>query len=1000
MSGKYWAFISYSHQDEAWATWLHRALETYRVPRRLAGRTTDAGVIPQRLFPIFRDRDELPSSHELGAVINRALADSRNLIVVCSPRSATSKWVNEEIKAFRALGRSHRIFCLIVDGEPHAAANPGHAFSECFAPALRGDADFEPIAADARPRKDGKDGAKLKLIAGLLGLGLDELKQREKQRRFWQRVQQVAAAIVIAGVLGGSWQWFLSQRAAREKEILVERLVENGRLELLDGREARAAVYLNEALKLGQDTVPVRFMLGQAMRAVDAQDGVRVRHGGGHVRRAAFSPDGKRFILIVDLGEKVVGKVYDATTGAEQAVLEGVPAYPRIVQFLPDGERVLVSGFNQSDAVSRVEAAPATGVWTLGRAEPVLALTGGPGRIGTPLDRERERLVVVDPAGGLEIWAVASGQKLQAIATERLFAAATYSADGSLLAAADSAGNVDLWSADGFSRVGALPGFEGQAVVGIQFTPDGRRVLAFSQFGDVRVWDVQQRKQVLAFAADPAWIGGLVFSADGRRFLTIGGEGYKVWSAARGVLLLSRELSEAWYATAALSPDGNFLYTADTASAVSEIWAVRSRSRLHSLDLHTAGVTAVAVDAGGERLLLASMDGTAEIWSTAINPVAGKELQGEVPYSVRFDPATPNLLIAGGNFQRGRAMLVTPAFSIGRTFEGHDTVVRATALDPSGSRLITGAYDGSSALWNLRTGERINLLPHQRGAVHRAEFSPDGARAAVASYSDQIGTYAAGLLFAGDTGAPIAELVHERPIYRLSFSPDGSRLATASEDGTIKLWSAKDGAMLRTLKGHTGAVLAASFDPAGRRLVSTGQDNSIRLWDVEAGNSLGALVDPAVGTGLHAIFAPDGAAVAVGTREGHVLLWEPGTGRLRALKGHQADVVEVHFLHEGRILLSHSWDGTVRAWDPVAGMELARVAAPGGVLNAMDVSADSTRLAVASSTYYAGVWSIAPEARSSDEIAAILRCRSIWMLADGQLAPRQAAAEDCPVAGP
>jgi len=64
-SFKYRAFISYSHKDEAWATWLHRAIERYRVPRRLVGRTSRDGSVPRRLFPIFRDREELPTSADL-----------------------------------------------------------------------------------------------------------------------------------------------------------------------------------------------------------------------------------------------------------------------------------------------------------------------------------------------------------------------------------------------------------------------------------------------------------------------------------------------------------------------------------------------------------------------------------------------------------------------------------------------------------------------------------------------------------------------------------------------------------------------------------------------------------------------------------------------------------------------------------------------------------------------------------------------------------------------
>src|SRR5678809_538474 len=93
-SPRFRAFISYSHQDELWAQWLHKALESYRVPRKLVGQTTAAGVIPERLAPIFRDRDELPSATDLNRKVNEALGESANLIVVCSPRSAASRWVN------------------------------------------------------------------------------------------------------------------------------------------------------------------------------------------------------------------------------------------------------------------------------------------------------------------------------------------------------------------------------------------------------------------------------------------------------------------------------------------------------------------------------------------------------------------------------------------------------------------------------------------------------------------------------------------------------------------------------------------------------------------------------------------------------------------------------------------------------------------------------------------------------------------------------------------
>ncbi len=201
---RYRAFISYSHHDSSWAQWLQRALETYAIPSRLVGLKTEAGVIPARLVPIFRDRDELPSATDLSREVNDVLAQSNNLIVICSPHSAQSHWVDQEVRAFQRLGRTDRIFCVIVDGEPGASAWAGREHDECFAPALRQRLDengkptgehFEPIAADARPHRDGKANVRLKLIAGMLGVDLDDLKHRERRRRRWRW-----AAVAVAGI--------------------------------------------------------------------------------------------------------------------------------------------------------------------------------------------------------------------------------------------------------------------------------------------------------------------------------------------------------------------------------------------------------------------------------------------------------------------------------------------------------------------------------------------------------------------------------------------------------------------------------------------------------------------------------------------------------------------------------------------------------------------------------------------------------------------------------
>jgi tetratricopeptide (TPR) repeat protein len=244
-AGGYVAFISYSHKDAAIGRWLHRKLEGYRLPKRLAGTQGEDGEVPARLTPIFRDRDELPAAGDLSERVRAALAVSRNLIVLCSPHSAASPWVAREIETFRELHPDRPIFTAILEGEP----------GECFAPALR-EGGVEPLAADLRREGDGRRLGLLKLVAGLSGVGLDALVQRDAQRRVRRVTYVTAAAITAMLVMALLTAVALNAQAEAERqrgeaEGLVEfmltdlrdRLKGVGRLDVLTAVNQRAWDY-------------------------------------------------------------------------------------------------------------------------------------------------------------------------------------------------------------------------------------------------------------------------------------------------------------------------------------------------------------------------------------------------------------------------------------------------------------------------------------------------------------------------------------------------------------------------------------------------------------------------------------------------------------------------------------------------------------------------------------------------------------------------------------
>ena len=262
---RYYAFLSYSHQDKELADWLHRELERFRVPSALAGRLTATGVVPRRLTPIFRDQHDLSAGDDLAVEIEAALAASQFLVVLCSPRAASSRWMNLEIESFKRTRPEGCVLAAVAAGEPFASDMPGREEEESFPPALRYKYDrrghrtakrAEPLAADFRENGEGRRLAFLKLVAGMLGVGLDELVQRE-QTRHHRRLALVAAASIAGMAMTSTLAVTAIQArdAAREQRRQAENLIAFmvgdlkdklepiGKLDVLDGVGSRVLGY-------------------------------------------------------------------------------------------------------------------------------------------------------------------------------------------------------------------------------------------------------------------------------------------------------------------------------------------------------------------------------------------------------------------------------------------------------------------------------------------------------------------------------------------------------------------------------------------------------------------------------------------------------------------------------------------------------------------------------------------------------------------------------------
>jgi len=337
---RYHAFISYSHRDAAFGRRLHRRLESYRLPRRLVGRAGRLGPAPARLSPIFRDREELSAAGDLSAEVRAALAASAALVVVCSPSAAASPWVGREIETFRALHPDRPVLAAVVSGEP----------ADCFHDALR-IGGLEPLAADFRKQGDGPRLGLLKLAAGIAGVGLDELVQRDAQRQVASVTAITAGALALTLVMAAMTAVALDARAEAERqraeaEGLVEfmlgdlrdRLRGVGKVEIMTVVNERALAYYDrDPRELSPKQLIQRAAIFHAMSEDDMTSGefdralVRIKQA----RRAtaallAESPDDPSRIYAQAQNEFWLAKVeYDK--GRYLGALPGFRAYRDLV---------------------------------------------------------------------------------------------------------------------------------------------------------------------------------------------------------------------------------------------------------------------------------------------------------------------------------------------------------------------------------------------------------------------------------------------------------------------------------------------------------------------------------------------------------------------------------------------------------------------------------------------------------------------------------------------
>jgi WD40 repeat protein/serine/threonine protein kinase len=547
------------------------------------------------------------------------------------------------------------------------------------------------------------------------------------------------------------------------------------------------------------------------------------RAGGVGVPR--FSPDGA---YIVMLRQDASPGVWDAQTGKRVAELQGPPnSYYRTVRFGPDGTRVLASGpagpvriwetgtgrllteietkqdlpDHVLDAVFsadgvRIATAGFDGtvrVWSAQGSRftkpPLASLEGHVGMIRcisfSPVGR---RIVTGGLDGTVRVWDGWTGLELGRIEhpADPLMLVA-FSPDGSRIVWTQ-ANATRLWKAQLSSEPKTLEAGRG-SVDGLEFSPDGRRIVTAGAEFPAQIWDAETGEPVARLETVPLRVVATAFSPDGGRLVTAyHNESAGVWDVSTQRLLGSIQSDAGRLSQVAFSPDGRYIVAATRFKALSA-WDARTCRRLATLPAPKrplADLDTVVFSPDGSRVLVwQDLNADTQAWlSEASRFLArfGCSLGTLFPNGAMRGDTLPFEVILGtfGRPAEVREPATGKLLFLLQDVRGWQRAV----FSPDGSRLLTASRNGQAGVWDGRSGRLLASLDARLGPVSDAEFSPDNR-----------------LLVLGGLGRPteVWDTAGTTPLWTtgsrswgaktVRFSPDGTRIA-ALEGGRVRLWDA------------------------------------------------------------------------------------------------------------------------------------------------------------------------------------------------------------------